>query len=106
MRSASSTGARSGDAHPTALKLPDWVQKWHAEHDAAHHIPSESNSGDEHPTVNTKYDAAHHIPSECNSGDEHPTADTSLSGPHNKWMRTLMEQMMETNCGSTPEHCA
>jgi hypothetical protein len=70
MRSASSTGARSGDAHPTALELPDWAQNCQAEYDAEN-------------------------PNESNSGDEHPTADTSLSGPHNKWMRTLMEQVRE-----------
>ena len=32
MRSASSTGAPSGDTHPTALELPEWVQNWQAEY--------------------------------------------------------------------------
>jgi len=71
MRSASSTGACSGDTHPTALELPDWVQNWQAEYDAEN-------------------------PGESNSGDEHPTADTSLSWRELKEqvMRTLKEQVM------------
>jgi hypothetical protein len=117
MRSASSTAARSGDAHPTATQPPDWAQKWNEEYDAVHaeddaeECATESNRGDEHPTAtelpdlmqewHEEVDAvdAEHDAEECatesNRGDEHPTADTSLSGLHNKWMQTLMEQVTE-----------
>jgi hypothetical protein len=116
-RSTSSTAARSGDAHPTATQLPHWTPKWNEEYDAMHaevdaeECATESYRGDEHPTatelpdvtqewheevdaVDAEHDAAKRA-TESNRGDEHPTADTSLSGPHNKWMQTLMEQVTE-----------
>ena len=72
------TESNRGDEHPTATELPDLMQKRHEDFDA----------------VDAEHDAED-CATESNRCDEHLTANTSLSGPHNKWMQTLMEQVTE-----------